>query len=587
MKSRFVKILTVLMATCVLLALFSACNNGEQGHEHAYPVTYTFDSEFHWLECECGEKKGSTQHTFENGKCICGYEKTDGHTHVFDRQVIHEDYLKSKADCVNKALYYLSCKCGEKGTETFENGVAIGHNYGDFVSNGDGTKTAVCANGCGIDKTVDEEHVCDYIAGETVAPTCEDDGYTVYTCSCGDSYNIYDEWSRLGHDYGEYVSNGDGTHTQTCSRDNKHIYTNDCYADWGDEATCTKKAVCYYCNTEFGDFAPHTYDDEYSFDKTHHWFETICGCVLEPVKEAHTTGGDICPTCEFPFNPTEGVTYDLSADGTYAEVIGYTGSATKAKIADTYQGKPVTCIYDNAFEYTDITYIEIPDSVTSIGDSAFISCDSLTSVVIGDSVTSIGYEAFSYCNKLQFNEYDNCKYLGSKDNPYFALIESVNENLSTYTIHNNTKIIADSAFHGCSRLYSIEIPDSVTSIGSWAFFYCGSLTSVVIGNSVTSIGEKAFNGCSSLESIEIPDSVEVIGDIAFSGCSSLTSVVIGDSVTSIGVNAFFGCNALTEENITVKDPDGWQGYYNSAWHDLSSDKVASYIADSIYELRKI
>ncbi len=591
MKSRFIKILTVLMAACVLLALFSACNNGEQGHEHAYPVTYTFDSEFHWLECECGEKKGSTQHTFENGKCICGYEKTDGHTHVFDRQVIHEDYLKSKADCVNKALYYLSCKCGEKGTETFENGVAIGHNYGDFVSNGDGTKTAVCANGCGIDRTVEEEHYCDYKAGETVEPTCEDDGYTVYTCSCGDSYNDYDEWSRLGHNYGEYVSNGDGTHTQTCSRDNSHIYTDDCYADWRNEATCTKKAVCLYCNTEFGDFAPHIYDDEYSFDKTHHWYEATCGCVLEPIKEAHTTGGDICPTCEYPFKPIEGVTYDLSADGTYAEVIGYTGSATKVKIADTYQGKPVTGIYDNAFKDTDITYIEIPNSVTSIGEESFNNCDSLTSVVIGDSVTSIGqeafrgctslksivignsvtsigdfafencdsltsveipesvtsigYGAFSDCNKLQFNEYDNCKYLGSKDNPYFALIEATNKNLTTYTINSNTKIIADWAFYECSRLYSIEIP-----------------------NSVTSIGQEAFRDC-----------------------TSLTSVVIGDSVTSIGHAAFSSCDALKVENITVKDPDGWQ-YYSSSdsdWHDVEGKfgTLANCIADyPYYEFRK-
>ena len=100
------------------------------------------------------------------------------------------------------------------------------------------------------------------------------------------------------------------------------------------------------------------------------------------------------------------------------------------------------------------------------------------------------------------------------------------------------------AFAGCSNLISINIPDSVTSIGEYAFSVCSGLTSITIPDSVTSIGGYAFYDCSGLISIIIPDSVTSIGDGAFYGCSELTSVTIPDSVTSIGEDAFSGCSRL-------------------------------------------
>ena len=107
------------------------------------------------------------------------------------------------------------------------------------------------------------------------------------------------------------------------------------------------------------------------------------------------------------------------------------------------------------------------------------------------------------------------------------------------------------AFSYCTSLTSIEIPDSVTSIGGYAFSNCHNLTSVEIPNSVTLIDSYAFGGCSSLTSIEIPDSVTWIGAGAFNECISLISVIIGDGVTDILGGTFSGCYSL--KNLTIGD----------------------------------
>ena len=190
-----------------------------------------------------------------------------------------------------------------------------------------------------------------------------------------------------------------------------------------------------------------------------------------------------------------------------------------------------------SFFYSQISEIEIPNGVTSIGNSAFYGCTALTEVVIPDSVTSIGDNAFSDCN------------------------------LSSVTIGSGVTSIGSSAFNGCTGLTEIVIPDSVTTIGADAFV-CESLSSVTIGSGVTSIGSSAFYGCNLIElyynaqcemdisadygeklkKVIIGDSTPRIGGLTFSGCSSLSSITIGSGVTSIGYNAFYGCTSLPIEN---------------------------------------
>jgi len=266
--------------------------------------------------------------------------------------------------------------------------------------------------------------------------------------------------------------------------------------------------TCNVCGkVEMENYTPvsdHHWEEEYAYDKSFHWIDCKDCDATKDSGEHTADDSGYCTVCDAPVVDTEGLLYDISADGTYAEVIGYEGTATKVIIADTYGDLPVKNIYEEAFYGNDnITSVVIPDGVTSIGNEAFSGCENLTSVEIGNGVTSIG----------------------------------------------------DMAFGGCYSLTSVVIGKSVTSIGYEAFSYCAGLTSVEIPDSVTSISDKVFYNCDGLTSVVIGDNVTWIGVHMFYGCNSLTSVVIGDNVTSIGYAAFYGCTRLANVyyNGTIDD----------------------------------
>lgn len=219
----------------------------------------------------------------------------------------------------------------------------------------------------------------------------------------------------------------------------------------------------------------------------------------------------------------------------------------------------VTSIGDWAFyDCNDLTSITIPNSITSIGNYAFYNCSSLTSINIPDSMTYIGNGVFNNCYRLtSINVSENNSSYMNKNGVLFdknekTLIKYPEGKKDTeYIIPNSVTTIGNYAFYQCKQLTSITISNSVTSIGKWAFYDCNVLKSINIPDSVTSIGEFAFDSCSSSTSLTIPNSVTNVGQSAFSGCSSLTSVIIPDSFTIIAYGAFSGCSGLT--SVTIPD----------------------------------
>ena len=148
----------------------------------------------------------------------------------------------------------------------------------------------------------------------------------------------------------------------------------------------------------------------------------------------------------------------------------------------------------------------------------------------------------------------------------YTITDVKDKTIENVTIPNSVTSIGDYAFYECSSLESIKIPNSVTSIGEGAFFECSSLESIEIPDSVTSIEDFTFYECSSLESIEIPDSVTSIGKSAFSDCSSLESIELPNSVTSIGDSAFFDCSSIR----WIEIPNGVKTIDNFAFCQCSS-----------------
>ena len=195
------------------------------------------------------------------------------------------------------------------------------------------------------------------------------------------------------------------------------------------------------------------------------------------------------------------------------------GSALTRIIGFTFEGctrlqsiiipQGVQYIGESAFSgCSALESITIPDSVDEIGANAFSGCGALTSITIPSSVTNIGVNAFSDCP------------IETAEIPTVAIKALPKDSLTSVTITSGSSI-TDNAFEGFTKLTSITIPLSVTTIGYSAFSGCSALTEITIPSRVTYIGASAFSGCSALESITIPDSVDEIGANAFSGCTNL------------------------------------------------------------------
>ena len=272
-----------------------------------------------------------------------------------------------------------------------------------------------------------------------------------------------------------------------------------------------------------------------------------------------------------PVGASYQLTYANKADGTVS-ITGYTGTAAgELLLPSAIDGKKVTEIGENAFSNCDFTgSLTIPDTVTTIGDSAFDRCVGFTgSLTISNSVTIIGEEAFNDCHgftgsltlpnsvtNIGDSAFQHCTgFTGSLtiSNSVTTIGNNVFEGcrgfIGSLTLPNSVKTIGNKAFEGCRGFTgSLTLPNSVTSIGEFAFRYCSGFTgSLTIQSGVKTIGQSAFEGCGGFTgSLTLPNSVTSIGEFAFLRCSGFTgSLTIPNSVTSIGLAAFDGCSGFT------------------------------------------
>ena len=298
-----------------------------------------------------------------------------------------------------------------------------------------------------------QAHTHEYTATVT-KPTCTQAGYTTHKCDCGDEY-VDSYVNATNHNFKNYIYDNNAT----------------CTANGTETATCGNKN-CSQKNTRVKANSITTHNIEDSG-----W----------------------CSMCDQAIAPTKGILYDVSTDGTYAEVIGYEGTSTKVNIATTYSNLPVKAIADNAFaDNTTITTVLIPDSVNSIGEAAFLRCHDLANVSIGKGVLTIG----------------------------------------------------ENAFYACFSLTSITIPDRVTTIGFCSFASCEKLTNIIIGNAVSFIDRYAFSNCTTLSNIILPNNVTYIGDNLFYGCSNLTSITFENTTNWISNTAYNKTIEIPSEELS-------------------------------------
>ena len=204
----------------------------------------------------------------------------------------------------------------------------------------------------------------------------------------------------------------------------------------------------------------------------------------------------------------------------------------------------VTTIGENAFKLcTSLENVKMYNSIDEINGRAFAGCTSLKSVSLPDSITGIGTEIFSGCTSLS-----SVKLPNKRVNIMSSTFEGCTS-LTEITLPDTVTTIQDHAFKNCTALKTINWSKSITDIQSYAFENCDALTKLDIPNTVTNIGTGAFYECGGFTDIAVPNSVKNLGSRAFENCDALAKVSISDSVTSMGEKAFYDCDALTDVEL--------------------------------------
>lgn len=281
--------------------------------------------------------------------------------------------------------------------------------------------------------------------------------------------------------------------------------------------------------------------------------------------------------------------------------IGYGGTMPANQSVVIKDGTRV--IADKAFSgQQNMTSVYLPNSVTSIGKAAFWGCTGLSSITIPSSVATIGMSAFSNCNSLTSVDL-YCKEVGDS---WF----SSNNSIKQVTLREGVTSIGNSAFSDCSKLETLIVPNSLSNIGSSAFYgtawynaqpdglvYVGNVaykykgvmpenTAIVFKTGTNGIAGGAFSGCTNLIGIEIPKDVTRIGASTFYGCTNLNNVsMLSEVITTIGERAFENCKSLSKIELpqTLKLIDNYAFYRCSSLEEINIPASVDSLGYSVFQ----
>lgn len=239
--------------------------------------------------------------------------------------------------------------------------------------------------------------------------------------------------------------------------------------------------------------------------------------------------------------------YRLTDEG--AVITKYDSAVANIILPSTVDGHEIVGIGDNVFAGKEtLRSITLPDGIRSLGKEVFKNCTGLEEVTLSDSLCYIGTDCFAGCSSLRYNNWNKCRYLGTRTNQHFLLVMGFDALGTSVNIASSAKIIASHAFKSFTKLSSVNLPSELRHIGAYAFYNC-ALTELSLPKEITRIENYTFYGCR-IRSLTLPEGLTYIGEYAFYGMP-LTAVVIPDSVTLIDKNAFANCSSLN--SVTIRE----------------------------------
>ena len=533
--------------------------------------------------------------------------------HTYNRQIAADKYLATTATCTKKATYYYACICGTKGTETYEYGAALGHNFTNYVSDRNAT--------------------------------CTEDGTKTAKCDrCNETDTITDANTKTGHSFTNYVSDNNATYekdgTKTAYCDHNGCTATDTIPDEGSmlESKMTFKTLSVNGNTVYGKVSNNT--DSFSFIKEIETFGHIKFIVSLDIygsqqvatktialkvgdNEAYviemdndepktvykvtirrrplysvvfnTSGGStvVSQTVEEDYNATlpqtlptrpgylfDSWAYDFSIPVIRNTTIVANWNIIVYNIFYELNGGIIDDLIPTTYTIEDEFTLTFNPEKTGYNFIEWSDSGKIEKGSIGDKIFTASYTPIIYTIAYDCGNGDN-----SSTNPETYTIES-----ETITFNDPYYINADFVEWQISNKKITEIPKgsygNITLTAVWNLYDVklrdDGNTFAVIGRNtdksnivikstykekpVTQIAEKAFYDCTDIKSVVIPDSVSSIGEYAFYNCSGLTNITIPDNVTSIDSFTFKGCSSLT--SVTIPDSVTSIGY--SAFKNCSA-----------------